>query len=99
MKKIMYGDGNKIHGRGIICDKCYFNEICSRNIWDMNWWPYCMRKGKPKDTKDRNQKIIDEVLDGKLTLSEIANRYGLKRPSVTRILNENGIKRHYSNRA
>ena len=39
MKRLRYGDAKVVQ-----CEKCYFLVICKANIWDMNFWPYCMRR-------------------------------------------------------
>lgn len=40
MKRLRYGDARSVH-----CgEKCYFLKTCKANIWDMFFWPYCMRR-------------------------------------------------------
>ena len=39
MRKLRYGDARSVH-----CVNCYFLVICKKNIWDMDFWPYCMRR-------------------------------------------------------
>ena len=39
MRRLRYGDA-----RVVQCEKCYFLKICKTNIWDMDFWPYCMRR-------------------------------------------------------
>jgi len=35
---------NSRYGKVPLCENCYFEFICRANIWNMFWWPYCMRK-------------------------------------------------------
>jgi DNA-directed RNA polymerase subunit RPC12/RpoP len=43
MHRMRYGD-SKRHHKMLECKKCRFHEICKENIWDMYFWPYCMRR-------------------------------------------------------
>jgi hypothetical protein len=35
---------NRTHRSTMPCEKCKFLGRCQEKIWDMWWWPYCMRK-------------------------------------------------------
>ena len=45
MKRLRYKDVKGFHKHIGACEQCYFVEMCRAKIWDMDFWPYCMRRG------------------------------------------------------
>ena len=45
MNRLKYKDVKGFHKHITACESCYFVEMCKARIWNMNFWPYCMRRG------------------------------------------------------